>query len=64
VPQGSTPDGPVLTLDLGGVALELARIPAGTFTMGSPEGEKFRVKENEYQHRVKFNRRSTPAAPR
>jgi formylglycine-generating enzyme required for sulfatase activity len=46
----------VLTLDLGdGVTMELVRIPAGRFQMGSPPSEKDRL-SNEDQHDVEITR--------
>ncbi|WP_414568090.1 SUMF1/EgtB/PvdO family nonheme iron enzyme [Nostoc sp. CCY 9925] len=40
--------------DLGnGVILEMVQIPGGTFTMGSPEGEKDRYSNESPQHQVK-----------
>ena len=46
----------VLTLDLGdGVTMELVRIPAGKFQMGSPPGEKERLAD-ENQHSVEITR--------
>ncbi len=46
-----------LTLDLGnGIALKLARIPAGTFTMGSPETEKGRSTDEGPQHEVTISK--------
>ncbi|MFN6468506.1 MAG: SUMF1/EgtB/PvdO family nonheme iron enzyme [Nostoc sp. SerVER01] len=40
--------------DLGnGVTLEMVQIPGGTFTMGSPEGEKDRDSDESPQHQVK-----------
>jgi formylglycine-generating enzyme required for sulfatase activity len=45
--------GGILTLKLGeGVTMKRARIPAGTFVMGSPETEKDRNKDEGPQHRV------------
>ncbi len=42
-----------LTEDLGnGVTLEMVQIPGGTFTMGSPAGEKQRDNDESPQHRV------------
>ncbi|MEB3826999.1 bifunctional serine/threonine-protein kinase/formylglycine-generating enzyme family protein, partial [Phormidium sp. CCY1219] len=42
------------TEDLGqGIGLEMVRIPAGTFRMGSPETESGRDKNESPQHRVK-----------
>jgi formylglycine-generating enzyme required for sulfatase activity len=46
-----------LSLDLGNhVALPLARIPAGTFLMGSPEAEKARSTDEGPQHAVTISR--------
>jgi len=42
---------PSVELDLGGLPLELVRIPAGTFLMGTPRSEEGRDAE-EAQHRV------------
>jgi formylglycine-generating enzyme required for sulfatase activity len=42
---------PVVTLDLGGAAMELVLIPAGKFMMGSGKQEKGRF-DNETPHRV------------
>ena len=45
--------GTELTLDLGkGVTMKLVRIPAGTFTMGSPAGEVKRSSDEGPRHRV------------
>ena len=42
-----------LTLDLGGgVSMKLVKIPAGTFMMGSPAGEKDRFSDEGPQHKV------------
>src|SRR5262249_51348096 len=38
-----------------GVGMTLKRIPRGTFTMGSPAGEKGRG-DNEHQHEVTFSK--------
>ncbi|BAT56166.1 serine/threonine protein kinase [Nostoc sp. NIES-3756] len=39
--------------DLGnGITLEMVQIPGGTFTMGSPEGEKYRQTDESPQHQV------------
>jgi formylglycine-generating enzyme required for sulfatase activity len=35
---------------------EMVVVPAGSFTMGSPESEKERYKDEGPQHRVTFNR--------
>jgi formylglycine-generating enzyme required for sulfatase activity len=40
-----------LTIDLNGVKLKMVRIPAGTFTMGSPKDERERF-PNEPSHKV------------
>ena len=46
-----------LTLDPGkGVTMTLAAIPAGTFTMGSPEGEKNRLKGEGPQREVTISK--------
>ena len=46
-----------LSLDLGkGITLELARVPAGTFVMGSPDAEEERDASEGPQHRVTFAR--------
>ena len=37
-----------------GIALEMKRIPAGTFTMGSPENEKGRKPDEAPQRKVKI----------
>ena len=45
----------VLVLDLGdGVKMEFVRVPAGTFQMGSPAGEKDR-RGDEGQHTVELS---------
>ena len=47
--------GDIKKLDLGGgVTLDLAWIPAGTFTMGSPAGEAERIGNEGPQHEVRF----------
>jgi formylglycine-generating enzyme required for sulfatase activity len=49
--------GKEMVLDLGGkVTLKLVRLPAGTFVMGSPEGEPGRDAKAEVQHRVTISR--------
>ena len=45
-----------LSLDLGGAALELRRIPKGTFTQGSPASEPGRDKDEEPQRAVTLSR--------
>lgn len=46
-----------LTLDLGGgMKMELVLIPAGSFRMGSPEGEKYRDDDEGPQHRVRISK--------
>ncbi len=46
-----------LTLDLGNrVTLKLVRIPAGKFTMGSPEAEKDRLSNEGPQHEVAISK--------
>jgi len=46
-----------LTLDLGGnVAMKFAKIPAGTFLMGSPETEKARSTDEGPQHEVAISK--------
>ena len=40
----------------GNVALVLSRVPAGTFAMGSPNGERGRLSEEGPQHTVKLTR--------
>ena len=40
----------------GDVPLVLVRIPAGTFLMGSPDGERGNVFDNEMQHQVTLTR--------
>ena len=39
-------------LDLGGVTMRFVSLPAGTFTMGSPDGESFRQDDEGPEHRV------------
>jgi formylglycine-generating enzyme required for sulfatase activity len=52
-----TPTGETLTLGLGGgVTMELVRIPAGEFMMGSPSGEARRDDEEGPRHRVRITR--------
>jgi len=47
---------PTVSVDLGnGVSMEFVLVPAGTFQMGSPAGEKDR-KNNEQQHEVVISR--------
>jgi formylglycine-generating enzyme required for sulfatase activity len=54
--QGCAP-ARTLTLDLGGgVKMELVRIPAGEFVMGSPETEEGRVASEGPQHLVRIAR--------
>ena len=36
----------------GGVPLTLVKVPAGTFQMGSPKGERGNLLDNETQHQV------------
>jgi formylglycine-generating enzyme required for sulfatase activity/TolB-like protein len=46
-----------LTLDLGsGVSMKLALIPAGKFTMGSPDGEKDHQADESPQHEVTISK--------
>ncbi|MCY2924212.1 MAG: formylglycine-generating enzyme family protein [Planctomycetota bacterium] len=45
-----------LTLDLGGAAMKLVLIPAGKFTMGSPEGEKDRQRHEGPQREVTISK--------
>jgi len=53
----ATPPADGLTLDLGnGVNMLLAKIPAGTFLMGSPETEKARSTDEGPQHEVKISK--------
>lgn len=53
--RGESAVGTSRTVDLGGgVKLDLAWIPAGSFTMGSPAGEKDRGGDEGPQHRVAF----------
>ncbi len=57
--QPATPPVPVsnkpLKLDLGGgVMMELVRIPAGEFMMGSPKSEEGHDEDEEPQHRVRI----------
>lgn len=50
------PDAVNVAVDLGGIALlELVRIPAGSFTMGSPESEEGQEKERP-QHKVNISK--------
>jgi formylglycine-generating enzyme required for sulfatase activity len=54
--QPASPPAKEIKLDLGNAAsLSLALIPAGTFLMGSPEGEKSR-KPDELQHEVTLSK--------
>ncbi|MEI6233889.1 MAG: SUMF1/EgtB/PvdO family nonheme iron enzyme [Planctomycetota bacterium] len=50
-------NGNELTIDLGsGVKMELVRIKAGSFLMGSPESEPERLSSREKQHRVTISK--------
>jgi formylglycine-generating enzyme required for sulfatase activity len=50
-------DGPTLTLDLGdGTKLELVRIPAGSFMMGSPDDEPGHDASESPVHKVEFKK--------
>jgi formylglycine-generating enzyme required for sulfatase activity len=50
-------DGPTLTLDLGdGVKLELVRVPAGAFMMGSPDDEPGHDSSESPVHKVEFKK--------
>ena len=56
LPAPTQPGSKTLTLDLGDkVKLELVLIPAGSFTMGSPESEKYRGSD-EKQHTVTISK--------
>ncbi|MCK6484024.1 MAG: SUMF1/EgtB/PvdO family nonheme iron enzyme [Phycisphaerae bacterium] len=55
-PRGGAPATKTLTIDCGnGVTMELVLIPAGTFTMGSPQSEQMR-EDDEAQHQVTISR--------
>ena len=56
IAQGITENGNEFSLDLGNnTKLELVKVPAGTFEMGSPPDEKERG-DNEKQHRVTISK--------
>ncbi len=59
-PSPKSPTSKFLTLDLGkGAKMKLARIPAGSFMMGSPKTEKGRKSHEGPQHKVTIS----PGAP-
>lgn len=51
ISQAALAEGVVVHLP-GGVPMTLVKVPAGTFSMGSPEGERGNVFDNEIQHQV------------
>ena len=55
ISQAALAEGVVVHLP-GGVPMTLVKVPAGTFSMGSPEGERGNVFDNEIQHQVTLTR--------
>jgi len=49
-------DGKAMTLDLGGVAMDLVRVPSGEFQMGSPPGEAEGQACEKPVHKVRITR--------